>query len=135
MTRQTVFLLSGYAVFMVVLAAVFSTAWHYWPQAPDIFYCPWQLSVCLFVVLSISFVLGIPRKESDGYTNLRRYITGAVLRGAGVLAIILVPVYLPSDIQIDKIVLALCAMGLYMASMVFYLVVVYKDARQLEKGA
>lgn len=135
MTRQTVFLLSGYAVFMVVLAAVFSMAWHYWSQAPDIFYHPWQLSVCLFVALSISFALGIPRKESDGYTNLRRYITGAALRGAGVLAIILVPVYLPSDIQIDKIALALCAMGLYVASMAFYLIVVYKNARQLEKGA
>ena len=135
MTRQTVFLLSGYAVFMVVLAAVFSMAWHYWPQAPDIFYRPWQLSVFLFVVLSTSFVLGIPRKESDGYANLRRYITGAALRGAGVLAIILVPVYLPSDIQIDKIALALCAMGLYMASMTFYLIVVYKDARRREKGA
>lgn len=135
MTRQTVFLLFGYAVFMVVLAAVFSVAWHYWPQAPDIFYRPWQLSVCLLVVLSLSFALGVPKKESDGYSNLRRYITGAAVRGGGVLAIILVPVYLPSDIQIDKVVLALCAMGLYMASMVFYLIRVYREAGRREKGA
>ncbi len=135
MTRQTVFLLFGYAVFMVVLAAVFSAAWHYWPQAPDIFYRPWQLSVCLFVVLSASFALGIPKKESDGYANLRRYITGAAVRGAGVLAAILIPVYLLSDNQIDKVVLALCAMGLYMASMVFYLIAVYRDAGRREKGA
>lgn len=135
MTRQTVFLLSGYAVFMVVLAAVFSMAWHYWPQAPDIFYHPWQLSVYLFVVLSLSFALGIPKKESDGYANLRRYITGAAVRGAGVLAIILTPVYLSCDAQIDKVVLALCAMGLYMASMVFYLIGVYRDAGRKEKGA
>lgn len=135
MTRQAVFLLFGYAVFMVVLAAVFSAAWHYWPQAPDIFYQPWQLSVCLFVVLSASFALGIPKKESDGYANLRRYITGAAVRGAGVLAIILVPVYLSSDKQMDKIVLALCAMGLYMASMVFYLTMVYRAAGRREKGA
>lgn len=135
MSRQTVFLLFGYAVFMVVLAAVFSAAWHYWPQAPDIFYQPWQLSVCLFVVLSVSFALGIPKKESDGYANLRRYITGAAVRGAGVLAIILVPVYLYRDTQIDKIVLALCAMGLYIASMAFYLIRMYRDAGRREKGA
>lgn len=135
MTRQTVFLLFGYAVFMVVLAAVFSAAWHYWLQAPDIFYQPWQLSVCLFVVLSVSFVLGIPKEKSDGYANLRRYITGAAVRGAGVLAIILIPVYLSSDKQMDKIVLALCAMGLYMASMGFYLTMVYRGAKSRKKGA
>ena len=71
----------------------------------------------------------------DGYANLRRYITGAAVRGAGVLAAILIPVYLLSDNQIDKIVLALCAMGLYMASMVFYLIAVYRDAGRREKGA
>lgn len=135
MTRHLVFFLSGYAVFMVVLAVVFSVAWQYWPKAPDIFYRPWQLTVCLWVVFSISFILGFPKEKPDGYANFRRYITGAALRGAGVLAAVVIPVYLPTDIQINKTALALCAMGLYMASMAFYLVRVYKDAGRREKSA
>ena len=120
-TRNRIVFLALYAVFMVVLAVVFSLIWHHWEKAPDIFYIPWQLTGILTLILALSFVAGFPTTSPDGYKMIRRYFTGALLRGGGELAVIMIPVVVFVEMEWNKMAMALSVMVIYIASVVFYL--------------
>ena len=108
---------------MAVFAEIFSLVWCHWPiPAPDIFYRPWQLSVILFVVFGISFLVSFSRREKAGSPSLNRYLSGAGVRAAGVLAVILPVAYLCLETKQQRIALVLCVLFFYLLSMMYYLV-------------
>lgn len=120
MNRTTALFLCVYLGAMGVFAGVFSWLWHVWEQAPAIFYRPWQLTALLTAVFGFSFAFGFPRAGAAD-SGLRRYVTGAFLRGAGVLAVVLPAAYLRIETVGDRIALVLCVLCIYLLSMALYL--------------
>lgn len=121
MNRTTSLFLLVYLGAMALLTGVFSWVWHTWEQAPDIFYRPWQLTGLLTVVFGVSFAFGFPRAGAAD-SGLPRYAAGALLRGAGVLAVVLPVAYLQLKTVEDRIALVLCVLCVYLLSMTLYLV-------------
>lgn len=128
-SKSVVRFLLGYAVLMAVFAVAFTLVWRAWPQAPDVCYRPWQLTAILTLVFGVSFVVSGTAGTANASAGFVRYVSGAIVRGAGVLAVILPAAYLHLETKAERVALVLCVLCVYLLSMGAYMVWVWRGGR------
>lgn len=113
---------------MVLFTMAFCGAWYFLvPDHVDVFYNPWGLCALVTLVFMLSFLAGMPGADGGGYKNLLRYLGGAMIRTAGIMAVVFYPVICRREALDSTTALVVSTMCIYGFAMFLFLRSVYKN--------